>query len=102
MLIGVALAISGDIGNLIDRLIYVDGKPRGVIDFLHFYIPALNFNWPTFNVADICLVVGVITFTIFYIIYDNKIEKEKKLAQEKVLEETKKTLEENKGETDGK
>ena len=42
MLIGVALAAAGDIGNLVDRFIYLDGEPRGVIDFLHFYIRAMD------------------------------------------------------------
>lgn len=96
MLIGLALCIPGDIGNLVDRLVYVDGNARGVIDFLYFHIDAWNFSWPVFNVADMCLVVGVIVFAIFYIIYDNKEEKAKKAAQEKAIQETKKRLEEEK------
>ncbi len=55
--IGVALMIGGTIGNLIDRLF------RGyVIDFLKFYI--FSYDYPTFNVADMCLVVGTIMFAI--------------------------------------
>lgn len=99
MNIGIALVAAGNYGNLIDRLIYVDGNPRGVIDFFHFYIPAIKFDWPVFNVADICIVVGVIMFAVFYFIYDYKIEKAKKLenTQNITIEETKK----EDGEKDG-
>jgi signal peptidase II len=50
--VGIALVISGAIGNLIDRV------ARGyVVDFLDFYL----INWPVFNIADsiICIGVGV-------------------------------------------
>jgi signal peptidase II len=48
------LIIGGGIGNLIDRLFRPPGGGRGeVIDFLY-----LSF-WPTFNVADAAIVVGV-------------------------------------------
>ncbi len=102
MLIGIILALPGCFGNLIDRVIYVNGEPRGVIDFLHFYIDAINFDWPVFNVADMLLVVGTIVFAIFYLIYDSKIEKEKKLKLEEIekakLEELKTSDEEPKDE----
>ena len=44
--------LAGAIGNLIDRLAYGE-----VVDFLDFYIG--SYAWPTFNVADSCIVVGV-------------------------------------------
>lgn len=53
----VLLMVAGGIGNFIDRLIF-----KEVIDFLDFYI--FNYDFPTFNVADIGLVVGVILFGI--------------------------------------
>jgi signal peptidase II len=48
------LIIGGGIGNLIDRLVRPPGAGRGeVIDFIY-----LSF-WPTFNIADAAIVVGV-------------------------------------------
>ncbi len=44
------LILAGTLGNLYDRLVF-----NGVRDFLHWnYL----FDWPVFNVADCCLVVG--------------------------------------------
>lgn len=51
-----ALVLSGIIGNSVDRAI------RGfVVDFLDFYVVINNkaHHWPSFNVADICICVGV-------------------------------------------
>ncbi len=50
--IALTLMIAGAIGNLIDRLAL--GYVR---DFLNFYI--FGYDFPVFNVADICLSVGV-------------------------------------------
>ena len=47
-----ALVVGGALGNLIDRVRF-----GAVIDFLDFYIGA--WHWPAFNVADICIVLGV-------------------------------------------
>lgn len=43
------LILGGTVGNLYDRLVF-----NGVRDFLYFY----RIDWPVFNVADCCLVVG--------------------------------------------
>ncbi len=50
--IGFALIFGGAIGNLIDRIVH-----REVIDFLDFHIG--SYYWPTFNLADSFIVVGV-------------------------------------------
>lgn len=50
--IPLALIIGGALGNLIDRLRF-----GAVIDFLDFH--AGNLHWPAFNVADICITIGV-------------------------------------------
>ncbi len=47
-----ALIAGGAIGNLIDRVRF-----GAVVDFLDFHIG--GYHWPAFNVADICIVVGV-------------------------------------------
>jgi signal peptidase II len=49
---GVVLIASGALGNLIDRA--MNGY---VTDFVHWFIG--RHSWPVFNVADICVVVGV-------------------------------------------
>ncbi len=54
------LAVTGAIGNMIDRAL------RGyVVDFIYVY--AINF--PIFNVADVCLTLGaamVIVYVVFF------------------------------------
>ncbi len=47
-----SLIVGGALGNLIDRIRF-----GAVIDFLDFHIG--GWHWPSFNVADICIVVGV-------------------------------------------
>ena len=49
----VPLIISGALGNMIDR-----ARLGYVVDFIHFHIYD-RFEWPTFNVADITITVGV-------------------------------------------
>jgi len=48
---GLALVLGGAAGNLYDRILW--GR---VTDFLEFYIG--EYHWPTFNVADSCIVIG--------------------------------------------
>jgi lipoprotein signal peptidase len=46
------LILAGTIGNFYDRIVF-----NGVRDFLYLYDP---INYPVFNIADCCLVVGAI------------------------------------------
>ena len=57
-IIGYSLLLSGAIGNLIDRIIY-----GYVIDYLDFRI--LGYNYPIFNFADMCIVIGLVLIIIF-------------------------------------
>jgi len=44
--------LGGALGNLTDRIVYGE-----VIDWIDFHVA--SYTWPTFNVADSCIVVGV-------------------------------------------
>lgn len=50
--IATAILLAGTIGNLIDRILY-----KEVIDFLSFSFGSYNFA--IFNIADVCVCVGV-------------------------------------------
>jgi len=56
-----ALIISGAIGNLIDRMFY-----KYVIDFILLHYKDVYY-YPTFNVADILVVIGTIMLAILII-----------------------------------
>jgi len=71
--IALALLTSGTIGNGIDRM-----HKQSVTDFLHVYsdnpkiMPFLidtlgSTAWPSFNIADAAIVIGMIMFIVFYI-----------------------------------
>lgn len=57
--VALGLQLGGAIGNLIDRF-----RIGVVTDFIHFQIPEINFDFPVFNVADSCIVVGVIILIV--------------------------------------
>lgn len=57
-IISYSMLLSGSIGNLIDRIIY-----GYVIDYLDFNI--LGYDYPIFNFADICIVIGIVLILIF-------------------------------------
>lgn len=51
---GITLILSGAFGNLIDRMRF-----DKVTDFIDVGIPGYAWRWPTFNVADSCVCIGV-------------------------------------------
>jgi signal peptidase II len=55
--VGLGLILGGAIGNLIDR-----ARHGYVVDFLDLYWR--NHHWPTFNVADVGITVGVVLLLI--------------------------------------
>lgn len=64
------LIIAGGIGNMIDRILY-----GYVVDFIHF--KAIDF--PVFNIADCCVVIGAILMLVFFFfIYKEEKETTKK------------------------
>lgn len=65
------LMIGGTWGNFIDRAFY----PEGVIDFLAFNI--FGYPFPTFNVADMSLVVGTFALVIIMLLEDYRSSKKK-------------------------
>ena len=72
----VALILSGAIGNLIDRV-----RLGYVIDFINAYAGFINPKWPawpTFNIADSCIVIGafVVLFRAIYPLYPEKVKEE--------------------------
>lgn len=56
-LLGFSLIFGGALGNYIDRIHF-----GYVIDFLDFYYK--QAAWPTFNIGDVCIVIGVVIATI--------------------------------------
>ena len=58
--IAITMITSGAFGNLIDRV-----RLGYVIDFLDFQFG--NYHWPTFNIADSSITLGVIVILIFMI-----------------------------------
>ncbi|HAK05444.1 MAG TPA: signal peptidase II [Firmicutes bacterium] len=63
------LMIGGTWGNFIDRAFYQDG----VIDFLAFNL--FGYPFPSFNVADMSLVVGTFSLIIIMSLDDIKLKK---------------------------
>ncbi|EGC02240.1 MULTISPECIES: signal peptidase II [Ruminococcus] len=71
-MISVAMIISGGVGNLIDRV-----RMHEVIDYIKFE----PINFPIFNFADICIVIGAILFCLSIIISDVKKSKADKAGE---------------------
>ncbi len=74
------LMISGCFGNLIDRAFYsaeyLNADTNGVVDFIGFKFGTYEF--PRFNVADSCLVIGVVLLVVWLAIAEVKELKNKK------------------------
>jgi signal peptidase II len=53
--LAIGLVLGGAAGNLIDRFSH-----SYVVDFIHFQIPAIGFNFAVFNIADSAISIGVV------------------------------------------
>ncbi len=75
--VGLALMISGAFGNLIDRAFYWESITGfgGVIDWIIFKFGRWEFAM--FNIADACLVVGIIIIMLKMVLDEIKAAKEK-------------------------
>lgn len=62
-IVSVAMIIAGGVGNLIDRV-----RMHEVIDYIKFE----PINFPIFNFADICIVIGAVLFCLSIVIADIK------------------------------
>jgi len=60
-----SLIMGGAIGNITDRIIF-----GSVTDFIDVYYK--QYHWPSFNVADSCITVGVILLFIEMILLDKE------------------------------
>ena len=65
--------VGGGIGNIIDRIF----RPDGVVDFIDMkFFGIFGFErWPTYNVADSTIVIGVTVLIISMIISELKLRK---------------------------
>lgn len=52
-----ALILGGALGNLFDRIKY-----GAVIDFIDIYVQ--SWHWPTFNIADLSICIGIILIVL--------------------------------------
>ena len=58
LLLALGSILGGALGNLIDRMLFGE-----VTDFLEFHWR--NYYWPTFNVADSCITVGMVILLVY-------------------------------------
>ena len=68
--LSLSLVLSGDMGNLIDRIRYGE-----VIDFLDFYVS--SYHWPAFNIADTAICFGIGLMAVELLFKDHKLLKPK-------------------------
>ena len=70
---GLALILSGAVGNLIDRIIH-----GTVVDFMDFMIG--DFHWYIFNVADSAVTIGMVLFIYYSLLLEKKRSKPEPLV----------------------
>jgi signal peptidase II len=78
--IALALVMGGAVGNFIDRIRF-----DYVIDFLDVYVG--SYRWPTFNVADIAISVGVFFLFADMVVVSIRQKKERAAADQQNSED---------------
>jgi signal peptidase II len=68
--LSISLILSGALGNLIDRVFQ-----GSVVDFLQFFIG--SYQYPVFNVADMCVVIGTVILAIYMLFFQKDTEERK-------------------------
>jgi signal peptidase II len=69
-IIAFSLIAGGAVGNLVDRVRYSE-----VVDFIQWYVK--NFYWPSFNIADSAISIGVVLLFIDMLFTKKQEEKAK-------------------------
>ncbi len=75
MKVSLSLIVGGALGNAYDRFIYTF-----VVDFIHFHIRD-SWHFPTFNVADMLVVIGAGLMILFILLIEPKIEAKKQVGK---------------------
>ena len=77
-----SLIVGGGFGNIVDRVF----RPEGVVDFLDFKFYGLFGldRWPTFNIADASIVIGMVLLLYFSLFHNRKHKKKSKTHKKKV------------------
>lgn len=74
MIWSISVVIAGGLGNLIDRIFRVDAAGH------HYVVDYLNFSFmefPVFNFADCCVVLGMIAIVVYILFFDGREKKSK-------------------------
>lgn len=80
MKIALPLVLGGAIGNLVDRV-----RLGYVVDFIHMHWRHRS-HWPTYNVADIAITVGIGLMLLEYILEPRRAARERKAAESTPVE----------------
>jgi signal peptidase II len=72
--IGICLIVAGAFGNIIDRF-----RIHKVVDFIDVGIPQIQPRWPTFNVADSLVCIGVGCILILPLVLKKSAKDEKQV-----------------------
>lgn len=83
--VSMGLVFGGAIGNIIDRMARGEVVDFLDVDFPDIVIPALNIHmtrWPTFNIADSCVLVGIVMLLVIIIRHGARSEEGEDAEQE--------------------